>query len=196
MPVRSTSCRAEAPKTTPAERRHSTGPLSTPSGTLAPRSSCFGDQIAAEFDIVLVDSRTGITDSSSICTVQLPDLLAMVFTANEQSLDGTCMMAERIQSARDRLDVDRARLPIVPLLSRFDAREEKRLGEQWIQRIASRLASEWPSPPRLSEYKTQRSRDLVKNFLRGLPANSMVTCPECGATLRRDNLLRHRDSQH
>ena len=35
----------------------------------------------SNFDFVLVDSRTGITDIGGICTIQLPDALAIVFTA-------------------------------------------------------------------------------------------------------------------
>ena len=38
------------------------------------------------FDIVLVDSRTGITDSGGVCTIQLPDVLVPMFTANDQSV--------------------------------------------------------------------------------------------------------------
>jgi cellulose biosynthesis protein BcsQ len=38
------------------------------------------------FDFVLLDSRTGITDTGGVCTVFLPDILVLVFTANDQSL--------------------------------------------------------------------------------------------------------------
>ena len=38
-----------------------------------------------EYDFVLVDSRTGITDMSGICTVQLPDMLILLFVATKQS---------------------------------------------------------------------------------------------------------------
>src|SRR5437016_10345597 len=41
----------------------------------------------SNFDFVLVDSRTGITDIGGICTIQLPDALAIVFTATAQRLD-------------------------------------------------------------------------------------------------------------
>ena len=33
-----------------------------------------------EFDFVLLDSRTGITDIGGICTVQFPDLVCLLFT--------------------------------------------------------------------------------------------------------------------
>ena len=42
-----------------------------------------------EFDFVLVDSRTGVSDTGGICTVQLPDILVVVLAANQQNLDGT-----------------------------------------------------------------------------------------------------------
>ena len=42
----------------------------------------------SEFDFVLVDSRTGVTDIGGICTIQLPDILVLVFTATWQSLNG------------------------------------------------------------------------------------------------------------
>jgi hypothetical protein len=47
----------------------------------------------SNFDFVLVDSRTGITDIGGICTIQLPDILALVFTATEQSLLGVVDVA-------------------------------------------------------------------------------------------------------
>ena len=40
------------------------------------------------FDYVLIDSRTGHTDISGICTRQLPDAIAAVFFPNEQNLSG------------------------------------------------------------------------------------------------------------
>src|SRR5262245_41628094 len=39
------------------------------------------------YDFVLIDSRTGITDTGAICTAHLPDVLVALFTANAQSLE-------------------------------------------------------------------------------------------------------------
>ena len=39
-------------------------------------------------DYVLIDSRTGHTDSSGICTRQLPDSVVILFFPNEQNLRG------------------------------------------------------------------------------------------------------------
>src|ERR1019366_8808075 len=40
-------------------------------------------------DYLLVDSRTGLKDISGICTIQLPDLVVMLFALNNQNLEGT-----------------------------------------------------------------------------------------------------------
>ena len=37
-------------------------------------------QMRAEYDVVLIDSRTGLSDVAGICTVQLPDLVVNCFT--------------------------------------------------------------------------------------------------------------------
>jgi len=93
----------------------------------------------AAYDFVLVDSRTGITDIGGICTAQLPDVLVMLFTANEQSLRGTLDIAGRAVDAHDALPYDRAGLMIMPVPSRFDAREEYQRAESWQQRFAADL---------------------------------------------------------
>lgn len=94
---------------------------------------------AAAYDFVLIDSRTGITDIGAVCTAQLPDVLIMLFTANEQSLDGTLDVAGRVEKARNALPYDRARLSIVPVPSRFDETEEYDRAATWKDRFASRL---------------------------------------------------------
>jgi len=43
---------------------------------------------AAEYNFVLVDSRTGVTDIGGICTVHLADVLVLLFTTTESSTEG------------------------------------------------------------------------------------------------------------
>ncbi len=93
-----------------------------------------------EYDFVLIDSRTGVTDIGGICTAQLPDILIMLFTSNEQSLAGTLDVARRAQEARDKLPYDRSPLLIVPAPSRIDTREEYRIAQYWRERFATDLA--------------------------------------------------------
>jgi tetratricopeptide (TPR) repeat protein/MinD-like ATPase involved in chromosome partitioning or flagellar assembly len=89
-----------------------------------------------EYDFVLIDSRTGITDAGGVCTILLPDFMVLVFTANEQSLEGAQAIAGSAQAGRRTLAVPRPPLLFLPLLSRFDSREELALSEQWLKRIA------------------------------------------------------------
>ena len=97
-------------------------------------------EMKESYDIILVDSRTGVSDVGGICAVQLPDILMMVLTANDQSLYGTDTVAVRVTEARQRLEFDRLALPIVPILCRFDAREERDRAAEWKAKIAERLA--------------------------------------------------------
>ena len=91
------------------------------------------------FDFILLDSRTGITDSGGVCTILLPDFLALVFTANEQSLEGSLSIVASAQEQRQNLSVKRPPLSVLPLLSRFDGRVEVELSGQWLERIAVAL---------------------------------------------------------
>jgi tetratricopeptide (TPR) repeat protein len=50
-------------------------------------------------DYVLVDSRTGLTDVGGICTMQLPDLVVLMFALNKQNLDGISRVSKAIQNA-------------------------------------------------------------------------------------------------
>jgi serine/threonine protein kinase len=93
-----------------------------------------------EYDFILIDSRTGITDIGGICTVQLPDLLVLFFTATEQSLQGTIEVAKNANLARQELPVDRYTLLSLPILSRFDAGEEFKISQEWLNRFDKELS--------------------------------------------------------
>lgn len=49
-------------------------------------------------DYVLIDSRTGHTDTGGICTRQLPDAVALLFFPNEQNLRGLTKVVNDIRS--------------------------------------------------------------------------------------------------
>ncbi len=92
------------------------------------------------YDIVLVDSRTGITDIGGICTAQMPDVLLLFFTANKQSIDGVLQVLDQAILTRNRLVFDRPRLLAVPVPSRFDQGVEYERSEQWRRVFKSRFA--------------------------------------------------------
>ncbi|WP_410586597.1 CATRA system-associated protein [Amycolatopsis sp. lyj-23] len=95
---------------------------------------------AARYDFVLVDSRTGISDIGGICTAHLPDHLVLLFTANRQSILGAMEAARRADAARNLLPFDRSRLTVLPVLSRFDNREEYDRSETWRRIVVEETA--------------------------------------------------------
>jgi len=112
-------------------------------------------------DFVLIDSRTGISDIGSICTVQLPDLLVLLLTANDQSLYGSLDVLKSIEQVHANLPLDRAKLWIMPVISRFEGRVEYKLAQEWLAIFAKALApiyAEWA-------YKDVTATDLL-NFTR------------------------------
>ena len=60
-------------------------------------------QMKAAYDYVLIDSRTGISDTSGICTIHMPDALVVFYTLNNQSIEGaSSVMAHVIANRQGR----------------------------------------------------------------------------------------------
>ncbi len=81
-----------------------------------------------EYDYVLIDSRTGVSDTAGICTVQMPDALVVCFTANNQSIEGCASIVQSVRAqwaADGRRSLVRQR--IFPLLARVDGSEKDKL---------------------------------------------------------------------
>ncbi len=92
-----------------------------------------------EFDFVLIDSRTGITDIGGICTVQMPDFLVLLFTANHQNLDGAYNVINLARRQRNYLPFDRAKLLVLPVVTRFEGRVEYETAQEWLDIINKKL---------------------------------------------------------
>lgn len=58
------------------------------------------EHLKGRYDYVLIDSRTGLADTSGICTVQMPDALVVCFTLNNQSVNGAAEVAESVRQQR------------------------------------------------------------------------------------------------
>ncbi|BCJ52980.1 hypothetical protein Asp14428_44550 [Actinoplanes sp. NBRC 14428] len=63
------------------------------------------ENMRAHYDYILIDSRTGLSDSAGICTVQLPDTIVNCFTLSTQSIDGAVSVARSVSAQRDRRPV-------------------------------------------------------------------------------------------
>ena len=52
------------------------------------------------YDLILIDSRTGLADVAGICTMQLPDEVVLCFVLNRQNTEGVADIAASIRAAR------------------------------------------------------------------------------------------------
>ena len=109
-----------------------------------------------EYDFVLVDSRTGLADTVGICTIHLPDELVMVFSANEQSINGGCRVLQKAVAARADLRYSPGLPNIIPVLSRLDQQAEDELSKHWLAKVrnlTAELFHSWlPHTVSLEEY--------------------------------------------
>ena len=85
-----------------------------------------------KYDFVLIDSRTGHTDTGGICTMLMPEKLVLAFTPNDQSLNGVLKLAKRATDYRINSD-DLRPLEMYPLASRFDI-DEDQMRKDWKKR--------------------------------------------------------------
>jgi hypothetical protein len=94
---------------------------------------------ASSFDFVLIDSRTGATDIGGICTVHLPDIIVVFFTANDSSTLGALDIVNRARKAHERLPLDRGHLLAVPVPSKDESRTEYDRASRWKKVFAERF---------------------------------------------------------
>ena len=76
-----------------------------------------------EYDYVLIDSRTGLSDIADICTVHLPDIVVDCFTLSTQGIEGAAMVAEVIRGHNDR------DITIFPVPMRIDRTQNQKVEE-------------------------------------------------------------------
>jgi cellulose biosynthesis protein BcsQ len=83
-------------------------------------------KLRAEYDYILIDSRTGITDTAGICTVQMPDDIVLCFTLNQQSMKGAAAVAESATAQRLR-GTGEPSVRVWPVPTRVELNEKDRL---------------------------------------------------------------------
>ncbi len=80
------------------------------------------EDMKQKYDYVLIDSRTGLSDVADICTIELPDVLAVCFTLSDQSIDGAANVARQIRGRyRDR------NIRVLPVPMRIEDGEKEKL---------------------------------------------------------------------
>jgi MinD-like ATPase involved in chromosome partitioning or flagellar assembly len=98
----------------------------------------FREALCRRYRYVLIDSRTGYSDVSGLCSAVLPEKLVIVFSLNRQNLEGSIEIARRSVDFRERSD-DLRPLSIFPLASRVESEAEVREFEVWMRRFEDRF---------------------------------------------------------
>lgn len=75
------------------------------------------EQWTGAYDYVLIDSRTGVSDTSGICTVLMPDTVVDCFTLGAQSIRGG------VDAARAIVDADERDIRVLPVPMRVEDAE-------------------------------------------------------------------------
>ena len=83
-------------------------------------------RLREDYDYILIDSRTGLSDTAGICTVQMPDDLVVCFTLNRQSIQGAAATAESAMRLRQKPSGEPS-LRIWPVPTRVELAESDRL---------------------------------------------------------------------
>src|SRR5262245_8581153 len=78
------------------------------------------EKMRADYDYVLIDSRTGVSDTSGVCTVQMPDAVVVCFTLNNQGIKGSAAVAHSIYEQRLRKGRDIAIFPVPMRVEPFE----------------------------------------------------------------------------
>jgi tetratricopeptide (TPR) repeat protein len=85
--------------------------------------------IEAEYspDYVLVDSRTGLTDVSGLCTIQLPNAVVFLFGLNDQNLEGISKIYKSVTDNKLNKPIETLLVatPVPDLPGRADLKEER-----------------------------------------------------------------------
>jgi hypothetical protein len=64
------------------------------------------NQLITDYDYVLIDGRTGISDIAGICTIQMPDILAACFTLNDlPSAEGLAHVCKSVTAYRQEREI-------------------------------------------------------------------------------------------
>ena len=80
------------------------------------------EDMKRNYDYVLIDSRTGLSDVADICTIELPDVLTVCFTLSDQSIEGAAQVARQISGRyRDR------NIRVLPVPMRIEDGEKEKL---------------------------------------------------------------------
>ncbi|MFF7452817.1 FxSxx-COOH system tetratricopeptide repeat protein [Kitasatospora sp. NPDC008115] len=106
------------------------------------------EQWTGAYDYVLIDSRTGVSDTSGICTVLMPDTVVDCFTLGAQSIRGG------VDAARAIVDADEREIRVLPVPMRVEDAERAGLaaGRDLAHDAFDPYLGRWLGAERRAEY--------------------------------------------
>ncbi|CAI7976063.1 ATP/GTP-binding protein [Frankia sp. Hr75.2] len=66
----------------------------------------------SSYEWILIDSRTGLSDTAGICTVQLPDIVVNCFTLSTQSIEGAVAVSRSIAAHKEGREILQLPVPM------------------------------------------------------------------------------------
>jgi hypothetical protein len=117
-------------------------------------------QLSQLGDVVLIDSRTGITDTGGICTLHLPDVVVLVFVFNDQNLDGIARIAAEISGKNAVFELTQRHPEALFLPSRKDVSEIGQLREWEGKAVA--LFQPFFESPRITDRFGDNGLDYIR----------------------------------
>jgi len=87
-----------------------------------------------DYEYILIDSRTGVSDYSGICNIQIPDVNVILFAPIDQNVVGGKRVIDRIRNS-EYIKKSEKRHPIIfPILSRLDPTNNAQKGK-WVKKF-------------------------------------------------------------
>ncbi len=99
--------------------------------------------LASRCDLVLIDSRTGVTEMGGVATHHMADLVVVLFSANEENMDSSVRMARSFTSPATTAERGGRALPALLVPSRIDDQDSTAYSD-----FVTRLESWMPSTSR------------------------------------------------
>jgi ATP/maltotriose-dependent transcriptional regulator MalT/DNA-binding SARP family transcriptional activator/MinD-like ATPase involved in chromosome partitioning or flagellar assembly len=90
-------------------------------------------------DVVLIDSRTGVTEMGGVCSYQLADIVIMFCAPNQQSVDGTYEMAQNFKQSEIRKLRNGRPLDVLIVPARVEDRAETQLFNEFHRQFVEKF---------------------------------------------------------
>ena len=117
----------------------------------------FRREVKDTYHVVLIDSRTGITEMGGICTYQLADAVVAFVATNQENLAGTTMIAESLSNEQIKKARGGREVSLIFAPSRVDNSEGDKLdkfAKLFEDSLGHRFASQLKSETRRFTYLT------------------------------------------